>query len=166
SNTIYTGFPVPGAHNSVTPFIENDPVLGDIDEHFAGDYLNQETVMRAARVANMSTASIGKLGPTLIFDHTERSGEHTIVLDDSTGRTGGIALGAEMQARMQAAGLPVLAPGRGDNGKSGDFQTPGTLIANTAQQAWFVDVTTMVVLPLFKERGKPFVLMYWSRDPD
>jgi arylsulfatase A-like enzyme len=166
SNTIYTGFPVPSAANSVTPFIESDPVLGDIDEHFAGDYLNQETVMRAARGANMSTAAIGKLGPTLIFDHTERNGEHTIVLDDSTGHTGGIPLSAEMQARMNAAGLRLQAPGRGENGKSGDFQTPGTLVANTAQQAWFVDVTAKVVLPLFKERGKPFMLMYWSRDPD
>ncbi|TWS01173.1 alkaline phosphatase family protein, partial [Pseudomonas mandelii] len=34
SNTIYTGFPVPGANNSVTPFLENDEVLGDVDEHF------------------------------------------------------------------------------------------------------------------------------------
>jgi arylsulfatase A-like enzyme len=166
SNTIYTGFPVPSAQNSVTPFIENDLVLGDIDAHFAGDYLNQETVMRAASAANMSTAAIGKLGPTLIFDHTERSGEHTIVLDDSTGHNGGIALSAEMQTRLTAAGLALQAAGRGENGKSGDFQKPGTLVANTAQQAWFADVATKVVLPLFKERGKPFMLMYWSRDPD
>jgi predicted AlkP superfamily pyrophosphatase or phosphodiesterase len=32
SNTIYTGFPSPNANDSVTPFIESDPVLGDIDE--------------------------------------------------------------------------------------------------------------------------------------
>ena len=37
SNTIYTGFPVPGAGGSLTPFLESDPVLGDVDEHFAGD---------------------------------------------------------------------------------------------------------------------------------
>jgi hypothetical protein len=49
-------------------------VLGDVDEHFSGDYLNQQTVMRAARAAGLSTAAIGKLGPALIFDHTERSG--------------------------------------------------------------------------------------------
>jgi alkaline phosphatase len=37
SNTIYAGFQVPGAGDSVTPFLESDPVLGDVDEHFAGD---------------------------------------------------------------------------------------------------------------------------------
>jgi len=30
SNTIYTGFEVPGAGNSLTPFLENDVVLGDL----------------------------------------------------------------------------------------------------------------------------------------
>jgi hypothetical protein len=59
---------------TASPFLESDPVLGDVDEHFSGDYLNQQTVMRAARAAGLSTAAIGKLGPALIFDHTERSG--------------------------------------------------------------------------------------------
>src|SRR5215831_13831208 len=166
SNTIDVGFAVPGAGDSLTPFLESDPVLGDVDSHFSGDYLNQETVMRAARAAGMSTATIGKLGPALIFDHTERSGNQTIVIDDSTGRPGGIPLSEEMQTRLKSAGLEVQAPTRGENGKAGDFQTPGTLEANTLQQDYFVSVTTKVVLPLFKERGKPFMLVFWSRDPD
>jgi hypothetical protein len=114
----------------------------------------------------MSTATIGKLGPALIFDHTERTGGQTIVIDDSTGRAGGIPLSDEMQKRLKAAGLELQVPTRGDNGKAGDFQTPGTLIANTVQQDYFVAATTQAVLPLFKERGKPFVLTFWSRDPD
>ena len=71
SNTIYSGFPVPGAGNSLTPFLESDPVLGDVDEHFAGDYLDEVTLLKAAREAGISTATVGKLGPALIFDHTE-----------------------------------------------------------------------------------------------
>src|SRR5262245_51457953 len=59
SNTIYTGFPVPGAGDSLTPFLESDPVLGDVDAHFAGDYLNEDTVLKAARAAGLSTATIG-----------------------------------------------------------------------------------------------------------
>ena len=82
SNTIYTGFPVPGAGNSLTPFLESDPVLGDIDEHFSGDYLDEITILRAAREAGFQTAAIGKLGPTLIFDHTERTGQKTVIIDD------------------------------------------------------------------------------------
>src|SRR4051812_16438912 len=31
SNTIYSAFPVTGARDSLTPFLESDPVLGDVD---------------------------------------------------------------------------------------------------------------------------------------
>src|SRR6202050_1434319 len=74
SNTIYTGYPVGAAGGTVTPFLEIDPVLRDVDEHFGGDYLNEETVLKMARAKGFSTAALGKLGPTLIFDHTDKTG--------------------------------------------------------------------------------------------
>ena len=37
SNTIYTGYTSVPAGDTVVPFIENDAVLGDIDDHFNGD---------------------------------------------------------------------------------------------------------------------------------
>jgi hypothetical protein len=166
SNTIYSGFPVPGAGNSLTPFLESDPVLGDVDEHFAGDYLDEITLLKAARDAGISTATVGKLGPALMFDHTDRTGTPTIVVDDSTGSASGIPLSSEVQAAITAAGLPLAAPSRGDNGKAGTASTPGTTVSNVTQQDYFVDVTTKVVLPLFKARNRPFVLVFWSRDPD
>jgi hypothetical protein len=166
SNTIYAGFPVSDAGASLTPFLESDPVLGDIDAHFAGDYLNEKTILKAARAAGLSTASIGKLGPALIFDHTERTGQKTVVVDDSTGRKGGIPLSDEMTRRLTAAELPSRAPTRGENAKAGNATTPGTSIANIDQQKYFVDVAAKAVLPMFKERGKPFVMVFWSRDPD
>ncbi len=166
SNTIYTGFQVPGAGDSLTPFLEADPVLGDVDEHFSGNYLNEETILKAARDAGLSTATIGKLGPALIFDHTERTGQKTIVVDDSTGRPGGIPLSQELQDRLRAANLAVQAPSRGANGPSGTNTTPGTTSANLEQQDYFTKVSTQAVLPLFKARQKPFALVYWSRDPD
>src|ERR1700727_4043304 len=70
SNNIYAGFQVPGAGDSLTPFLESDPVLGDVDEHFAGNYLDEATILKLARDKGYSTASIGKIGPTLIFDPT------------------------------------------------------------------------------------------------
>jgi hypothetical protein len=165
-NTIYTAFPVPGAGESLTPFLESDPVLGDVDAHFAGNYLNEETILRAAHAQGLSTASIGKLGPSLVFDHTARSGQDSILVDDSTGRPGGIPLSEELRTRLGAAGLPTQAPTRGTNGQAGTAETPGTLSANVEQQSYFADVATKAVLPLFRERGKPFVLVFWSRDPD
>src|SRR6202167_3621338 len=169
SNTIYTGFSSVPAGDTVVPFLENDAVLHDADEHFGGDYLNEETVLKMARAKGYSTAAIGKLGPTLIFDHTDKigaDGQHSIVVDDATGSKAGVPLSPEMQSALTKAALPLTTPSRGDNGKIGDAKTPGTLVPNTAQQAYFADVATKVVLPMFKARNKPFVLVFWSRDPD
>jgi len=173
SNTIYTGFEVPSVNKTQTPFLENDAVLGDVDEHFSGNYLDEATILKLARDKGFSTATIGKVGPALIFDPTERSGEKTVVIDDvtgvtdtATGKLRGIPLSAEVTERAKAASLPLVAPGRGANGTAGNVTTPGTLTANGVQQDYFAAMTTRVVLPLFKERNKPFVLVFWSRDPD
>ena len=166
SNTIWTAVPIAGAGGSVTPFLENDAVLGEVDEHFGGNYLNETTVLEAARQAGYGTAAIGKLGPALIQDHRARDGASTIVIDDSTGRPGGIPLSPEVAARMTEAGLPLQAPDRGSNGRSGDARTPGTTDANLMQQDYFVDVATRVALPAFRKRHQPFAMVFWSRDPD
>jgi arylsulfatase A-like enzyme len=172
SNTLYSGYPLKAAAaaGSVTPFIENDGVLGDIDEHFSGNFVNEETILVAARNNGYSTAAIGKVGPTLMFDHTQRSGETTIIVDDSTGDNGGIPLSQAMKEALTKAGLELKAPSRkdtpGDNSNAGTFEKPGTLVANIKQQGYFADVAAKVVLPMFKARNKPFVLVFWSRDPD
>jgi hypothetical protein len=166
SNTIYTGFEVPGAGNSLTPFLESDAVLGDVDEHFTGNYLDEATILKLARDKGYSTASIGKIGPALLFDPTERTGEQTILIDDATGTPKGIPLSTEVSERLKTASLPLVAPPRGANGIPGNVAKPGTLSANVVQQDYFASVTTRVVLPMFKERNKPFLLVFWSRDPD
>ena len=166
SNTIYAGFEVPGAGNTLTPFLESDAVLGDVDEHFSGNYLNEATILKLARDKGYSTASIGKIGPALIFDPTERSGNQTILVDDATGSPKGIPLSADMTDGLKAANLPLAAPSRGANAPAGNMTTPGTHSANVVQQDYFAAVTARAVLPLFKERDKPFVLVFWSRDPD
>ena len=63
-------------------------------------------------------------------------------------------------------GCRLSAPNRGGNARIGNATTPGTTEANVAQQKYFTDVATKVVLPMFKESNKPFVLVFWSRDPD
>ena len=49
SNTIFAGFPVLAADGVVTPFLENDAVLGEVDEHFGGNFLDETTLLAAAR---------------------------------------------------------------------------------------------------------------------
>ena len=130
SNSIFTGHPTPVQNGSPIPFIEHDQVLGDLDEQFNGDYLNEETLLKAARNAGFSTAALGKVGPTLMFDHTERTGTKSIILDDQTGALDkdgkliGIPLSDEIKAALTAANMPLATPGRGDNGKAGDAKTP------------------------------------------
>ncbi|MDV6321267.1 hypothetical protein, partial [Chromohalobacter sp. HP20-39] len=86
---------------------------------------------------------IGKVGPTLLFDHTDR-GKNTIVVYDSTGGKTGVPLSDEVKEALTKAGLPLATPSRGDNAKAGDAKTPGTTVANVAQQAYMADVTTLV----------------------
>ena len=166
ANTVYTGFPVPSANGSVTPMIENDAIIGEVNARFGGNYLNEETILAAARKAGFSTASVGKVGPATVFDVTGRTGAQTIIIDDATGRMGGLPLAQDVARAIQMAGLPNEAPARGDNAKVGDAKTPGTNAANVVQQQYFTDAITKVILPRFKEADKPFVLVYWSRDPD
>ncbi|MGO4717475.1 alkaline phosphatase family protein [Bradyrhizobium sp. 2TAF24] len=165
SNTINAGYAVGTANGSTTPFIENDPVLGDIDDHFGGNYLNEETILKMARDKGYSTAAVGKLGPTLMFDHNERTGK-TIIIDDQTGSPAGVPLTDDLKKALTDAGLPTSAPSRGDNGKAGDVKTAGTTTANVTQGKFFADAVTKVILPAFKARNKPFIIVLWSRDPD
>src|SRR5215472_18137364 len=57
SNVIFTGYPVAPAANSVTPSIENDAILGDIDRHFDGNFIDGDTILAAARNKGLSTAT-------------------------------------------------------------------------------------------------------------
>ncbi|MEH2229332.1 MAG: alkaline phosphatase family protein [Nostoc sp.] len=185
SNTIYTGFPSPNANGSVTPFIENDAVLGDIDEKFPGNnFLDEESLLAYARSQGFNTAAIGKLGPVAIQDVTQVNREggttgtistpDTIIIDDTTngatppptaaGSPSAVPLDPDIVARLQAVGLDVKPTTRVQ--PAGNNTTPGTLNANVAQQQYFADATTKVILPKFQEDGKPFALVYWSRDPD
>jgi arylsulfatase A-like enzyme len=178
SNTEYIGFPAfnhgdfdktPG---TPTPFLENDLVLGDLAAHFrSGNFLNEESLLALARAHGFNTAAIGKLGPVAIQDITQlKPTEHhfrkpqTIILDDSTGTDTGVPLPPEVQSALSAAGLGTKPTPR--NQPTGTAFTPGTLAANVGQQKWFADAATKVVLPKFAHSGRPFVLVFWSRDPD
>ena len=163
-NTIYTGVPLADGSIFVSP--EDDRGQRMLNEHFAGDFLGETTLLEAARAKGYATAALGKFGPVGIQDVTSRDGLGSIVLDDATGDPDGrgIPLAPPIAAAITAAGLPARPPGRDQD--AGAFDRPGTLHANVVQQDWFVAVATRVLLPRFKAAGKPFVMVFWSRDPD
>ncbi|HEX3904614.1 MAG TPA: alkaline phosphatase family protein [Polyangia bacterium] len=174
ANTLYTGATIA---NSGTPFIEDDEVLAALDAQTGGNYLGETSLLAVARAHGFSTAAVGKLGPTLVQDVGEGSAASpsaTIFIDDRTGSGRGLPLDPTIAAVMKTAlggtALPPRTNGRpqtpDDNGYSGDRHNPGTRVANVRQQQFLADAVTKVILPEFKKRGKPFVLIFWSRDPD
>lgn len=177
SNTLYSGYPIFNTGNfgkspgTVTPFVENDQILADLDEHYSGNYLNEDTLLSLARRKGFNTAAIGKLGPVAIQDVSQLDPVSktfavptTVIIDDATGSASGVPLGPAIVTALTNAGLGTVPTPR--NQPAGNNTTPGTLNANIGQQQWFADATTKAVLPTFKQNGKPFVLVYWSRDPD
>jgi len=190
SNTIWDGYATFATGNfnrspgTPTPFLENDQVLGDLDDRYGGNLLGEETLLASARAHGYNTATIGKLGPTTLQDVAAVSPAgrdfptalDSIFIDDATGTSAGTPLAQNLRARIEKAGLAPEAPTRSNgygatsaynNGFSGSSTRAGTLLPNVVQQQWFADVATRVVLPLFEaDSGKPFVLLFWSRDPD
>lgn len=188
SNTLYPGIwlakpDATALSGSVTPFLENDELLADMNSTFNGNYLGERTLLSVARESGFNVASVGKVGPTAIQQNEGvvwdqlgyLGGNGAIVVDDSTGQPSGLTLPAEIREALRAAKLPEEAPLRSNgfaetspwnNGFFGDAQTGGTQDANRIQQQWFADVTTKVLLPKFASDAKPFVLVFWSRDPD
>jgi arylsulfatase A-like enzyme len=190
SNSIWTGFATFDTGNfarlsgTPVPFIEDDRTVADLDDHIGGNCLGSETFLALARAHGYRTATIGKVGPTALQDAAAISpvdGAFApalpgLVLDDATGGGAGLPLPPDLERQMLIEGVPAAPPTRSngygatspyDNGFSGDRSRPGTLMANTVQQDWLAEVTTRFVLPsLTKDPDTPFIMVYWSRDPD
>jgi arylsulfatase A-like enzyme len=153
ANVLYTGFPVAAAHNSQVVFLEDDAILKEMKAHFGGGYLGPQSLIAAARAGGMMTAIIGKTGPSAIQDIASLEGHGSILLDDSTAKPGSpVTLDPDLAAKIKAA--------------TGLEFAPATSIPNVMQQSYLVTATTAVLLPYLKASGKPFVLLFWSRDPD
>lgn len=173
ANNMFLGIPaLKAAQNSLIGDMEDDAVLEEFNDKNGGNYLNEVSLLAAARAQGFNTAAIGKEGPVLIQDIGAGDGKSTIVIDDLTGWKhfdGVVPLNPDIAAAIKAAGLDTQAPDRGLNTSPGSYNLPGVIVANVEQQAWFANVATKVLLPKFAadaQNGKPFALVYWSRDPD
>ncbi len=177
SNYIYSGYPVfnggnfGGVAGTVTPFIEDDQILADLDDHYEGNYVNEESLLAVARNAGYATAAVGKLGPVALQDVPQLRPVNqrfpvpqTVIIDDRTGQASGVPLPSTIVAALTAAGMPTTAVARDQ--PAGNNTAAGTLKANLGQQQYFADALTKAILPTFVRQGQPFVLVYWSRDPD
>lgn len=152
-NTLYVGTPMASLKGSTLGFLENDTVLSEMNQKFGGNYLNETTLLAAARAKGWQTAIVGKLGPARIQDSTaDAAGNATLILDDDSGHEGGLGLPNWFTANMREAFV--------------DSDAPKTGVPNIEQEVWMIKATTRIVLPHFQSNGKPFALLFWSRDPD
>lgn len=156
---------------TLTPNVENDRVLADINGLFQGNYVGEPTLLSVARAHGYNTAAIGKTGPTALQDvshinvaNRQFTTTSSIIIDGATGTAAGIPLDDEVAKLIAQAGLGAGPPARTQSG--GTNVTPGTLSANIDVLEWQADATTKAILPMFVASGKPFLLVFWSGDPD
>lgn len=177
ANQLLVGYPIFATGNfgqtpgTMVPDVEDPFVLADINDRFGGNYLREASIVAFARSYGYNTAVLGKTGPAAsqdLPDVTAVRGKMrepiTIILEGATGTPRAVPLSAHTIAMLKAAGLPAAPPLRDQS--SGTNTLPGTRAANVAHQQWFADAATKAILPAFTKSVEPFVLVYWSGDPD
>ncbi len=161
-------FPVPCRLGAQVTFLEDDCILRDMKEHFPQDYLGQTTLIQAARAAGYNTIIVGKRGPAAIQDlsgldskDNRIDGKLGIFIDEATNHVdqSGRHADQEHDAERRRSAADVL--------RATGMDAPAlTSTPNLTQQAYLLSATTQVLIPDLKDSGKPFVLLFWSRDPD
>ena len=129
------------------PFIQNNAVLSELNQHHGGNFIAERSIMAAAREKGYFTAALGKVGPVGIHDLTQLDGKTTIFFDDDTGKKDGIVLRPDLVEMLKKSGLALETPGRAQR------ENPGKS-TNIIQQKYYRDIVTKVLLPHFKENKK------------
>jgi hypothetical protein len=103
SNTIWTGYATFDTGNfglapgTAVPFIENDRVLADLTDHFGGNYLDETTLLAAARAAGYNHRGCGQTRSSRRPGrHRDRTRQQTVSRgagDDLCGRCDGVSGG-------------------------------------------------------------------------
>lgn len=157
-NSIWLGQRLDPDRPTTFASIENDDNQRSLARLYGGNYLNEESLLAAARRSGFQTAAVGKLGPAWVQDVTGASDPDAILIDDDTGKPGARALPDRLMGALRAENLPAVAPPPNERGVS---HAP-----NINQQDWMTSVATRAILPMFKKDGRPFAMVFWSCDPD
>ena len=177
ANQLFIGYPLfstgsfSEAAGSMVPDVEDPFVLADLNHRYGGNYIREASLLAFARSYGYNTAALGKTGPTTAQDLSEAAVQRgkmrepiTIILESATGTARSVPVTAHTAALLKAAGLAPAPPPR--NQPAGTNTEPGTVAANVEHQQWFADAATKAILPAFAKSVEPFVLVYWSGDPD
>jgi len=166
-NTLYVDFPVPCRLGATVTFLEDDCVLRDVKDHFHDSYMGQTTLIGAARAAGFNTAILGKKGPAAIQNLGSLEAKDArvddplgVLIDDATNRPlnpdGTPTKSTKLNGALGAEAFAV----------TGDDRPAFTATPNLTQQSWLLSIAAQALVPDLKDNGKPFVMLFWSRDPD
>ena len=134
---------------------EDDAILADMDARFDGNYLHETGLLAAAQAHGYNVVSIGKSGPTGIqMRAMPGTGGEALLIDEAlgSGLPNAPTLPAVYTPLFEAAHLAPAPPQRG--------------LPNRTQQEWFTRTATDVLLPHLRQAGRPFLMVFWSPDPD
>ncbi|HEY0104544.1 MAG TPA: alkaline phosphatase family protein [Rhizomicrobium sp.] len=166
-NTLFVDFPVPCRQGAVVTFLEDDCILRDVKGRFPTGYMGQTTLIGAARAAGFNTAILGKKGPAAIQNLGSLEAKDArvedplgVLIDDATNRPANPD-GTPTRSTKLNGGL-----GAESLSATGDDRPAFTSTPNLTQQAWLVSIAAQALIPGLKDNGNPFVMLYWSRDPD
>jgi hypothetical protein len=170
SNTIlaHTDIKPLSDKTSAVPYLESNAVLRLMNEKYAGDYLHEESLIEAADQAGYSVAVVGKVGPAAIQNLKGLTDGRAIIIDDQIGHKDGIALPLDLQSEINAVcdSNNKAASSQVESAAVDCLSAIEASVPNIDQQAQFIRLVTKVLLPRFVKASKPFLLVYWSRDPD
>ena len=167
ANTLYLGFPVSCVEGATLTFLEDDCILREVKAHYPDGYIAQSTLLQAARTAGYNTVVVGKKGPSAIqflgaLDSKDDKidGPLGVFIDDATNRPenadGTPTKSTTLHGALSADVLHA----------TGEEAPALTSTPNLAQQSYLLSATTQVLIPDLKDSGKPFAMLFWSRDPD
>jgi arylsulfatase A-like enzyme len=167
-NSMWVNFPVPCRMGASVTFVEDDCILKDVKVHYPNDYIAQTTLLQAARAAGFNTVIVGKKGPAAIqfLDALGSKGASVedpvgLFIDDSTNRPANLDGTPSKSTVLKGAIAAETLAATGQEPAPPFSATP-----NLVQQAYLRQAATQVIIPRLKDSGKPFVVLYWSRDPD
>jgi hypothetical protein len=142
-NTQYTGFPVAAAGGTVTPFIQDNRVLAELNKQHGGNFVGERSLMQAAREKGYLTAALGKVGPVGIHDVTQLDGNTTIFFDDDTGKKKGIEIRPDVVEMLKRAGMGMETPGRAQRSETMSSSPASTVRRRLLRSSWRTKISPL-----------------------
>jgi arylsulfatase A-like enzyme len=166
-NTLLLDTPLSCSGGARQVFLENDCILHELKQRYPDGYVAQTTLLEAARRAGMNTVLVGKRGPAAIqflkaldSNNDDVEGPLGIFMDDGVNHAQNLDGSPTVSPALHGK---LVADVAAVTGESAPALTTGP---NLVQQAYLISATTKVLIPELKRSGKPFAMLYWSRDPD